>query len=385
MKEHFLLDPDVVFLNHGSFGATPRPVLEAYQNWQTRLERQPVQFIVREMLPELKQARQILGGYLNADANDLVYIPNATFGVNTIARSLQLKPGDEILTTDHEYGACENVWNFLGQKTGAILVKQPVSLPFASPPDIAEQIWQGVTPKTRAIFISHITSPTAMRMPVEIVCKKARDAGILTIIDGAHAPGQIPLDLQALDPDFYVGNCHKWMLSPKGSGFLYSRRELQGLVEPLVVSWGWGEDSPFTSGTKYLDCLAWSGTHDPSAYLSVPAAIQFQEEHNWHEVRHKCQQLLADVLQRINELTGFDSPYSSISAPFVQMAVVRLPLNLQVSEIQGHLLQRYRIEVPCIQCNTEHFIRVSVQGYNTQEDLDALVDALGELLPKHKA
>ena len=385
MKDHFLLDPDVIFLNHGSFGATPQPVMEAYQNWQTRLEHQPVQFIVRDMFPELKQARQILGEYLNADADDLVYIPNATYGVNIIARSLSLKPGDEILTTDHEYGACENVWNFIGQKTGAILVRQPVPLPLASPAEVSEQFWQGVTLKTRAIFISHITSPTAMRMPVEIICKRARDTEILTIIDGAHAPGQIPLDLHALDPDFYVGNCHKWMLSPKGAGFLYTRRELQGLVEPLVVSWGWGENSPFTSGTKYLDYLEWSGTHDPSAYLSVPAAIRFQEEHNWLEVRRQCQQLLVDELPRINELTGLDTPYSSKSAPFVQMAVARLPLNLQVSEIQEQLLQQYRIEIPGIQWNDENFIRLSVQGYSTQEDMDTLVEALGVLLPKHCA
>jgi isopenicillin-N epimerase len=179
MKEHYLLDPEIIFLNHGSFGATPRPVLEAYQNWQVRLERQPVQFLGREIWDELKQARQILGNYLTADADNLVYIPNATFGVNIIARSLQFEPGDEILTTDHEYGACENVWIFVGQKNSTILVKRSIPLPMRSPTEVAEQFWQGVTPKTKVIFISHITSPTAVRMPVDLICKKSPRSGYL--------------------------------------------------------------------------------------------------------------------------------------------------------------------------------------------------------------
>lgn len=385
MKDHYLLDPDIIFLNHGSFGATPRSVMAAYWEWQVRLERQPVQFITREMLPALHHARQILGEYLNADADNLVYIPNATFGVNIIARSLQLKPGDEILTTDHEYGACENVWNFMGQKNGTVLVKQSIPLPLASPAEIADHFWQGVTPSTRLIFISHITSPTAVRLPVEMICKRARGAGILTIIDGAHAPGQISLDLTGIDPDFYVGNCHKWMQSPKGAGFLYTRRALQTLIEPLVISWGWGENSSFTSGSKYLDYLEWLGTNDPSAYLSVPAAIQFQARHDWSAVQQQCQQILAAGLKRIDKLTGLESVYSVGAAPFVQMAVVRLPQVRDLTAFQCQLLQQYSIEVPCIEWNGQHFIRISVQGYNSEADLDALVAAIGELLPLHES
>lgn len=385
MKELFLLDPNIIFLNHGSFGATPRPVMDAYQAWQTRLERHPVQFITSELIPELKKARQILGDYLNADADDLVYVPNATFGANIVARSLQLEPGDEILTTDHEYGACENVWKFVGQKNGTILVKQPIPLPLASPAEITEHFWQGMTPKTKVIFISHITSPTAVRMPVESICKQAREAGILTVIDGAHAPGQISLDLTAMESDFYLGNCHKWMQSAKGAGFLYTRRELQPLLEPLVVSWGWGENASFTSGSQYLDYFEWLGTNDPSAYLSVPAAIQFQANHNWPAVQHQCQQILTDGLKRIVKLTGLETVYSNRSAPFVQMAVVRLPLVRDISAFQRELLQKYRIEVPCIEWDGQHFIRISVQGYNTEADLDALVAAVEQLLPKHRA
>jgi isopenicillin-N epimerase len=384
MKEHYLLDPEIIFLNHGSFGATPRPVMEAYQAWQIQLERQPVHFISRELLPELKQARQTLGAYLHADADDLVYIPNATFGTNIVARSLQLEPGDEILTTDHEYGACENVWKFMGQKNGTILVKHEIPLPIASPAEIAEHFWQAVTPKTKVIFISHITSPTAIRMPIEMICKKARQAGIITVIDGAHAPGQIPLDLTAMGPDFYLGNCHKWMQSAKGAGFLYTRRALQPLLEPLVISWGWGKNASFTSGSQYLDYFEWAGTNDLSAYLSVPAAIQFQEQHNWQAVQYHCQQILADGLKRIDKLTGLKSVYPDQAAPFVQMAVVRLPLVKDISEFKRQLLEQYRIEVPCIEWNGQHFIRISVQAYNDAADLEALKLALIELLPQHK-
>jgi isopenicillin-N epimerase len=385
VKDHYLLDPGIIFLNHGSFGATPRAVMAAYWDWQVRLESQPVHFITHELLTELKNARQSLGDYLNADADDLVYIPNATFGVNIIARSLQLEAGDEILTTDHEYGACENVWNFIGQKYGTALVKQSIPLPLPSPATIADHFWQGVTPRTRLIFISHITSPTAVRLPVETICKRARAAGILTIIDGAHAPGQISLDLTEIDPDFYVGNCHKWMQSPKGAGFLYTRRALQTRLEPLVISWGWGENSSFTSGTQYLDFFEWSGTHDSSAYLSVPAAIQFQERHHWSAVQQGCQHILAEGLKRIETLTGLESVYSLQAAPFVQMAVVRLPQVRDLFAFQNQLLQHYSIEVPCMEWNGGHFIRISVQGYNTEADLDALVNAIGELLPQHVA
>ncbi|MFN2158805.1 MAG: aminotransferase class V-fold PLP-dependent enzyme [Anaerolineales bacterium] len=385
MKKLFFLDPELIFLNHGAFGATPKPVLDVYQSWQNKLERQPVEFFVREMLGALKTARQTLGDYLKADPDDLVYIPNATYGVNILARSLALKQGDEILTTDHEYGACENAWEFVARKTGAKLVRQPIPLPLSSPGEIAEQIWEGVTSRTRVIFISHISSPTAVRLPVELICKEARKAGILTVIDGAHAPGQIPVDIGAIDPDFYTGNCHKWMLSPKGAGFLYTRSELQHMVDPLVVSWGWGENSPFQSGSRYLDYFEWSGTNDPSAYLSVPAAIWFQEEHNWPEIQSRCQEILADGVMRIEELTGLDSAYSHLAEPFAQMAVVRLPHLRSTEKFQDALLQRYRIEVPCIEWNRQHFLRISIQGYNSREDMEALVEALRELLPEYTA
>ncbi|MBE2224252.1 MAG: aminotransferase class V-fold PLP-dependent enzyme, partial [Anaerolineae bacterium] len=222
LKKQFLLDTTITFLNHGSFGATPRPVFAVYQEWQRRLERQPVQFIINELPDLLAEARQALGYYLNAAPDNLVYIPNATFGLNVVARSLKLEAGDEVLTTDHEYGACNNVWQFVSDKSGIVYKKQPIPLPLESDEVTLETFWQGVTTKTKVIFLSHITSATAVTFPVTQICQTAREAGILTVIDGAHAPGQIPLDMEAIGADFYFGNCHKWLCAPKGAAFLFA-------------------------------------------------------------------------------------------------------------------------------------------------------------------
>ncbi len=213
LQNLFLLDPGVIFLNHGSFGATPRPVFEAYQAWQRRLEAQPVEFLGRELGEHLQAARQALAKYLGAPAEDLVFVPNATTGVNIVARSLPLRFGDEILASDHEYGACEKAWQFVCGKTGAVYRRQEISLPVRSPVEVVEILWQAVTKRTRVIFLSHMTSPTALRLPVEAICQRARAAGIWTVIDGAHAPGQIELDLPEVGADFYTGNCHKWLMS----------------------------------------------------------------------------------------------------------------------------------------------------------------------------
>lgn len=380
LRSLFQLDPNVVFLNHGSFGATPTPVFATYQEWQRRLERQPVQFIVNELPGHLEQARQALGDYLNAGKDDLVYVPNATFGVNVVARALRLGPGDEVLATDHEYGACDNVWHFLSRKRGFRYVRQPIAVPVSSAAAMVERLWQGVTSRTRVIFLSHITSSTALHLPVEAICARARDAGILTLIDGAHAPGQIPLDLQAVGADFYTGNAHKWLCAPKGSAFLYTRPEKQSLIEPLVVGWGWGEERTFTFGSDYLDYLQWLGTNDVAAYLAVPAAIRFQAEYGWPAVRRRCHALVRQALRRICALVELPSIYPGDAGFYYQMAVAPLPPVEDVAAFKARLYQEYQVEIPCIQWNQHHFIRVSVQGYNGQEDIDALLAALRKIL-----
>lgn len=378
LKEHFLLDPDVIFFNHGSFGATPQPVFDVYCDWQRRLERQPVKFLGREALGYFQEARQKLAQYVAADPLDVVYVPNATFGVNVVARSLSLGPDNEVLTTDHEYGACDRTWRFLAGKRGFRYVKQAIPLPITSAETILEQFWQGVTSRTKVIYISHITSETAVIMPVEAICQRARKAGILTLIDGAHAPGQISLDLPAIDADFYTGNNHKWLCSPKGSGFLYARRDVQPLLEPLVVSWGWDNLTPGDS--QFIDHHQWLGTIDPAAYLATPAAIQFQADHNWPAVRVACHDLLTQALQGIADLTGCTPIYPLDNSFYVQMAVAPLPHLNDPAVFRKRIYDEYNIEIVCHNWQAWTLLRISMQGYNTQLDVDALLDALKQLL-----
>lgn len=381
LKQYFLLDPNIHFLNHGSFGATPKPVFEAYQNWQLRLERQPVLFLGREYDRLLKESRQVLGEYLNADADDLVYIPNATHGVNIIARSLNMKPGDEILTTDHEYGACDYTWDFICAKVGAKYIHQPIPLPLHTEDEIVEQFWSGVTSRTKAVYLSHITSPTALRLPVEKICQRAKQAGIISIIDAAHSPGQLSVDLQAVGADVVFGNCHKWMLGPKGAAFLHVRRELQHLVEPLIVSWGYNAMPETTTGSRFIDFLQWTGTKDPAAALSVPAAIQFMKDHHWEEVRVECHSLLRTAIERVCDLTDLPPLYPLDSDFYSQVGIAPLP-SCNVALLKSRLYDEFKIEVPLTQWQDRQFIRISIQGYNTHEDADALVDALNVLLPQ---
>ncbi len=381
LRQHFLLDPNIIFLNHGSFGATPKSVFETYQNWQQRLENQPVLFLGREYDQLLLESRKALGQYLNADAEDLVYIPNATHGVNIIARSLNLSAGDEVLTSDHEYGACDFTWDFVCGKTGAKYIHQHIPLPAESEATMLEQLWRGVTPRTKVIYLSHITSPTALRLPVKQICERSRSAGILTVIDAAHSPGQMPVDLQDLGAEVVTGNCHKWMMSAKGAAFLYVRKELQSLVEPLIVSWGYNPTPATTTGSRFIDLLQWTGTKDPSAALTVPAAIQFMRDHHWEEVRNECHHLLQDCIIQISDLVNSPPLYPLDSDLYYQMGIAPVPPS-NLEALKTRLYNEFRIEVPLIQWQDRQFVRISVQGYNTREDLDALVRALEILLPQ---
>lgn len=379
LRDHFLLDPDITYLNHGSYGATPRPVMAAYQRWQLRLERGPVTFLVAELPERIGQVRRVLGSYVGASPEDLVLLPNVTFGVNTLAHSLNLGVGDEILATNHEYGACDLTWERLCRKTGAVYRRCPLPLPLPDEEALVDRFWTAVTPRTRLIFISHLTSSTAQEMPVARLNRMAREAGIPTLIDGAHVPGQIPLKIDDLDPDYYVGNCHKWMCAPKGTAFLYVRKTLQPQIEPLIVSWGMDREVPLNLGTYFQDRLQWWGTMDPSAFLSIPAAIRFQEEHEWERVRQNCHALLRAALEEMEQLTGLPSPYRA-SSRFYQMAITPLPPLKDPQMLKYRLINDHHIEVPVIEWADVSFLRISVQGYNTRADLEKLLDAMSKLL-----
>lgn len=377
LKEYFLLDPEVAFLNHGSFGACPRPVFEAYQRWQWELERQPVEFLGRRFNDLMLQAREPLAAYVGTTPDNLVYVPNATVGLNIAARSLRLQPGDEVLSTNHEYGALDRTWRFLCGKWGAVYKNQLIPTPLPSEADFVESLWAGVTPRTRVIFLSHLTSPTALIFPVEAVCRRARAEGILTIIDGAHAVGQLPLALDELGADVYSSNNHKWLCAPKGSAFLYVRPEVQNRIEPLVVSWGWESLTPGPS--RFVDEQEWAGTRDIAAYLATPAAIEFMAQQRWDEVRAACHALAVETWQQVLAFTGL--PALSEASGFAQFFSASLP-PCDGAALKRRLYDEFKVEAPIVQWANQQLIRVSVQGYVTSADTQRLIAALKELLPQ---
>lgn len=371
LKQFYLLDPDITFLNHGSFGACPAPVFEQYQAWQRELERQPVLFVGRRQDGLLNAARARLAEFVNVAPDDLVYVTNATVGVNIVARSFPLAPGDEILGTSLEYGACDLTWQHLCAKAGASYIRQDIPVPFTTQEAIVEALWQGVTPRTKAIFISHITSGTAVILPVGAICARARAEGIITVIDGAHAPGQVPLDLTAMGVDIYTGNCHKWLQAPKGAAFLYVRPEHQAWIESEPISWGWArEDHTFVTRNQG------QATRDVSAYLSVPAAIDFQQEHNWPAVRARSHAMLAEFRDRLHARLGTTPLYPSTPEWFSQMALVTVPSTIDHQTLHTRLYEEFGIEIPVTGYRDVMAVRVSVQGYVTQQDLDTLEAAL---------
>jgi len=377
----FLLDPNVIYLNHGSFGACPRPVFQVYQQWQRELERQPIEFLGRRAIGLLAEARAKLAAYLGVAADEVVYFPNPTTALNMVTRSLDLRPGDEILTTDHEYGAMDRTWRFICRQTGARYVSRPVPLPVTTHADFVDTFWAGVTERTRVIFISHITSPTALTFPVEEICGRARETGLLSIVDGAHAPGQIPLNLAQVGADIYAGACHKWLCAPKGTAFLYARRDVQEWLQPLVVSWGWESEQP--GGSQFVDYHEWQGTRDIAAFLTVPAAIEFQARNDWDRVRQRCRALVSETRRRVNTLTGLEPICPDSPEWFTQMAAVRLP-PVDHDALQQRLYREFHIEAPLIQWNSQPFLRVSCQAYNSQTGADALIAALTRVLPPAK-
>jgi isopenicillin-N epimerase len=370
LRGEFLLDASVTFLNHGSYGACPRAVFERYQEWQLELERQPVLFLSRRIERLLADARAALGEYVGADPDDLVFVPNATAGVNIAAWPSGLERGDEVLTTNLEYGALDLTWTHVCKDFGALYVRMPVRLPVSSAADIVEAVWEGVGPRTRVLFISHHTSSTAMTLPVAELCRRAREHGIRTVIDGAHAPGHIPLDIRAIDPDYYSANCHKWLCAPKGAGFLYVRRELQQDTHPLLVSWGYEGDDP-----SFVARHEKQGTRDPSAYLTVPSAIEWQRQHDWDAVRARCHEL---TRRARNEL-GLEPLTPDGDGFFGQMVTLRLPDD-SPEDLQERLYGEHRIEVPVFDREDGRYIRPSFQGYNDEDDLERLRSALADLL-----
>lgn len=382
------LDPTVTHLNHASFGACPRPVLAEQQRWRDEMERNPVLFFMKTLQPALDRARDGLAGFVGADPAGLVFVPNATAGVNSVLRTMepQLGPGDEILISDHAYNACRNVVDVAALRTGAKLVEVPVPFPLSSGDVLAPVLLDRVTPATRLVMVDAVTSPTGIVVPVDRIVGEL-EPEVPVLVDAAHAPGMIPLDLESLGASFVVGNCHKWMCAPKGAGFLYVREDRQATAIPAIVSHGWNTESPH-GGSRFHNLFDWTGTDDPSAQLSVRAAIDTigsLHDDGWPGVMAANHELVLRGREIICSALGIDDPVTAESVG--SMATIPLPGSREgVAGDLDPLTQRLRddwsIEVPVFAWRDwpQRLLRISAQLYNTQADYERLAQALASAL-----
>ena len=377
MKSQFLLDTSITFLNHGSFGACPKPIFEEFQRFQLELETEPVNFIQNKQTDYLKTARASLSKFVGCKAQDLYFTTNPTFAINTLMRSLKLKAGDEILATNHEYGAMDRTWHFYCKKSGVRYIRQNISLPVISKEQIIEEFWKGYNSNTKVIFLNQISSATALIFPVKEICDKAKELGLMTIVDGAHVPGHIDLNIEALNPDFYTGTLHKWMLAPKGSSFLYVKKEFQDAIDPLVVSWGYESLSPGES--RFIDYHEHQGTRDVSAFICTPKVIAFLEENDWKKKSEACRKLVLNNYQRFCDLLNTE-PICPITEEFLgQMASIPIRTD-KPNELKEVLYNKYKIQIPVMPLNDKIFLRFSINVYNSQEDLDVLYLAIADII-----
>jgi isopenicillin-N epimerase len=385
------LDPEIIFLNHGSFGACPLAILARQQALRSQMEQEPVRFFALELEPLLDTARQELATFLKADAADLAFVPNATTGVNTVLRSLcvstadraALQPGDELLTTNHEYNACRNALNFAAQISGATVVVAEVPFPIHSPEQAIAAVLDKVSSRTRLVLIDHVTSQTGLIFPLQALIHQLTNSGIEVLVDGAHAPGMIDLNLRALGATYYTGNCHKWLCAPKGAAFLYVQADCHNHLRPLTISHG--ANSPRSDRSQFRLEFDWTGTTDPTPYLCVSEAIRFMGSlltEGWDALMRRNQ---ATVLAARNILCQTlevepPCPESMIGS----MAVVPLP-NGSAERLQTLLFQQ-RLEVPVIPWHgfANRLIRISAQIYNTPADYDVLSEAMMLMLKKEK-
>jgi isopenicillin-N epimerase len=375
MKDWFLLDPDITFLNHGSYGACSKPVFKEYQDWQKKLEDQPVQFMTNRVYSALEKARDSMSQFVGCDEQELVFFQNPTTAVTNVIYNLDLKPGDEVLMSNHEYGALVRAWKMWGEKTRVNIIQQDISMPVTTEENFIEDFWKGVTPQTKVVFLSHITSSTALIFPIEKIIKLAKEQNILTIIDGAHVPAQIPLNIHELGCDFYTGACHKWLCAPKGSSFLFVKKEHQDWVKPVVVSWGKDGDDPTPS--EFIQNFQWQGTRDMSAFLTIPTAINFYNK----EIRPyqaACKKIIQDTYSEFSSVLNTE-PISTGKEWLAQLVAHSLPKNIP-SNLRKRLWEEYQIEIPVFEWNGQAYVRVSIQVYNTQKDVDLLMSALRSLI-----
>ncbi len=373
MREQFLLADDIIFLNHGSFGAIPRPVMKALQQWQEEVEKDPVYFNIWRWVEELEKVRQRLASFVGTEPSNLAFIENSTFGANTVANSLPLGEGDQVIITDWEYGACLKAWQYYSEQKGYDIHTVQMPSVFETEEELLAPLFEAISERTKVIFISHIFSPTGVIFPVKKLASFARQQGILTVIDGAHAPGQIDLNLEELGADFYFGNCHKWMLSARGAAFLYVRKEHQHLIKPPVISWGTDWESPHP--VRFVAELEMQGTRDYTTFLTVGNALDFLQANDWQAVLLKAKKLISFFSQGLMDIFA-SGPLTHNLDFFGQMYAYPLPEDTDTEDLYRFLYQKNKIQVPITKVVGRSFVRASFQSYNEQKDYEALLMAL---------
>lgn len=376
LKDQFLIRQDITYLNFGAFGACVKPVFQRYQQLQLELEQEPTYFMNIAGPRYLKESKKSLAEYLNTHEDDFVYVANPSFAVNIVAKSFPLRENDEVLATNIEYGACDRTWEYHCKKSGAVYKRQNIPFPIESKDDFVQKFVSGITDRTRLIFISHITSSTGLRLPVEEICAIAKKRNIPVFVDGAHAPGQIPVDLSSLNVDFYTGACHKWMMTPKGCSFLYVKKEWQNSLEPLAVSWGYNSIKPSTS--RFLDYHEIQGTRDYTAFLTVPHAIGFMNENNWKEISSRYQQMTQQNALEFCKLLQ-SKPIAPISNEFVVQLYSAEVKTKEPAKLHNYFYEKHKIQIPLMHQNGKTYLRYSLNAFNKQKDLDKLFDAINEI------
>ena len=386
LKNQFLLDNKVTFLNHGSFGACPKKIFNEYQSWQKKLENQPVKFLdqFRDFGPNMTNVRKALSKKINCNVNNLVPVVNATTGLNAIIKSLHFKKGDEVIISNHEYGALEKTWQFIKTKYKIKITIAKVSLPISSEEKFIKDFVKKFTSKTKILFLSHITSPTALLFPIKKLVKIAKQYKIITIIDGAHAPGHIDLNLKNLNADFYSGNCHKWMMSPKGAAFMWSSSKYKNHLDPLIVSHGWNKKNNSINqkgalgNSRFIDMFEYNGTKDPAAWLSVPSSIKFINDKKNTKLFITQSKVLYNFALKLSNT--FKMPLLG-DRKFLPPLMISVPIpKVKEIEFQRKLYKNYKIEIPIIPWENKSFARISYQLYNSIKDLEKLEYALKKLL-----
>lgn len=370
------LQPGVTFLNHGSFGPSPTVVRAQRQRWTDQLETDPMDFFVHRLAGHCTEARSRLGKFVGCDPADLLLVDNATVAMNLVAGGFTLRPDDEVLLTDHEYGAVERIWRTICSRSGARVVVQPLPDQLDDPQEVVRALFAGATAQTRLVVVSHITSPTAVILPVAEICRAAHARDLPVCIDGPHAVAMLPLDLDALGCDYYCASCHKWLSAPFGSGFLYVHPRLHGSIRPLTISWGETPGGPASWHGEF----DWQGTRDPAANLSIGAAIDFLEQEvgldAFRQSTHELAQYARTELLRFGGLAPLtdDGPewYGS-------MVSVPIPVG-DAQQLQSRLWHEHQIEVLVKNWNNRRLVRVSCQLYNTVDDIDRLMAALRQIV-----